>query len=315
MTREESEQQALHEAAGWMARLSEGAPSAAALAGFRAWLEADALHPRAMERVEEQWRLSQHLAPPEPVRRRSQVPVRLAAAFSVAAAVLAVALFLVRPLYGEAHFATAIGEGREVTLADGSQVRLDADSALDVRYQPFLRQVHLSRGAGEFTVAHNRWRPFTVAAGTAEIRVTGTHFLVRLDADSASAYLISGGIELRDSETGARRAELRPGTRATVSAAGLVSVQTSDGSRDKAWLSGKLLFDQTVLSDALDQFRPYGPVPVRLASDDLRGLRISGLYSSNDLRGFLQSVATLYPLRMDAGADGGILIEKLPGKK
>lgn len=315
MTREDSEHQALYEAAGWMARLTEGDPPAEVLAGFRVWLAADPTHAQAMERVERQWRLSKHLARPRPVRGRVSAPVRLAAGLSFAAAVVAAVFMLVRPLYGEAHFATGIGEGREVTLADGSRLRLDADSALDVRYQPFSRQVLLSRGAGEFTVAHNRWRPFTVTAGAAEIRVTGTHFLVRRDGAGASAYLISGGIELRDPASGKRRAELRPGSGATITAAGAVSVQAGDGRRDKAWLSGKLLFDQTALSDALDQFRPYGGVPVRLATEDLRGLRVSGLYSSNDLRGFLQSVATLYPLRLDAGADGGILVEKLPGKK
>jgi transmembrane sensor len=221
----------------------------------------------------------------------------------------------VRPLYGEARFVTGIGEGTQVMLADGSQVRLDADSELDVRYQPFSREARLSHGAGEFTVAHNSWRPFSVVAGAAEIRVTGTHFLVRRQGEGASAYLISGGIELRDPRTGERKAELRPGTGATISAAGVVSTQASDGSRDKAWLSGKLLFDQTALADALDQFRPYGPVAVRLGSDELRSLRISGLYSSNDLDGFLQSVATFYPLRLTASAEGGVLVEKLPGKK
>lgn len=315
MTREETEQQALYEAAGWMARLAEEQPAAPVLASFRAWLEADPVHARAMERVEEQWRLTKHVAPPEPVRRRVRAPFRLAAGLSLAAAVLAVAFMLVRPLYGEAHFTTGIGEGREVTLADGSQVRLDADSALDMRYQPFSRQVVLSRGAGEFTVAHNGWRPFTVVAGAAEIRVTGTHFLVRRDGGGASAYLISGKVELRDPATGKLRAELRPGTGASISPTGTVMVQAGDGSRDRAWLTGKLLFEQTALSDALDQFRPYGPVPVQLSSDDLRSLRISGLYSSGDLRGFLQSVATAYPLRLAPGADGGIVIEKLPGKK
>jgi ferric-dicitrate binding protein FerR (iron transport regulator) len=317
MTREESEQQALYEAAGWMARLAEGPPPATVLAGFRAWLEADPLHVTAMDRVERQWRLSKHMAPADAPRRRRPSILRLRAGIGLAALTAAVmAIFLlVRPLYGEAQFATGVGEVRDVTLADGSRIHLDADSAIDVRYKPLSRIVQLSRGAGDFTVAHNGWRPFTVEAGPAMIRVTGTHFLVRQQSGEVSAYLISGGIELSDSRTGEHKAVLRPGNRATVSASGAVLVQASDGSKDKAWLSGKLLFDQTSLSDALDQFRPYGPVPVRLASDDLRALRISGLYGSADLRGFLQSVATAYPVRLTATGDGGVVVEKLPGKK
>jgi len=314
MIKEEKEQQALYEAAGWMARFAEGQPPAAILAEFRNWLESDLLHARAMEQVEKQWRLAKHMAPPEAPRRRAAIPVRgLGLAF--AAGLAAVAFMLVRPLYGEAHFASGVGEVRDVALTDGSQVHLDADSALDVSYTPFSRGVKLSRGAAEFTVSHNQWRPFTVEAGPAAIRVTGTHFLVRRQGEEVSAYLISGGIELRDPRTGDRKAELRPGNEATISAAGLVQVQANDGLKDKAWLSGKLLFDQTSLSDALDQFRRYGPVRVKLASDGLAGLKISGLYGRNDLPGFLQSLATAYPLKLSAEADGAVVIEKLPGKK
>jgi len=315
MTREESEHQALFEAAGWMARLTESRPSEQTRAAFRDWLAADRLHPCAMARVEEQWRLSAAMAPADPPRRRPALRRgRPIAGMALAAVLAAVALFVVRPLYGEARFSTGVGEVRDITLADGTLVHLDADSALDVDYQPFSRAVRLSRGAAEFSVAHNSVRPFTVAAGPVLLRDTGTQFLVRAEGGAVSAYLISGAIELLDS-AGERKAALRPGTLASVSATGAVLVQATDGLKEKAWLSGKLMFDQTPLGEALDRFRHYGPVAVTVSSDDLSGLKISGLYSSTDLAGFLQSVATAYPLRLTTGSDGGVLVEKLPGKK
>ena len=316
MTREEQEQQALFEAAGWMARLTGGPPSDETLSEFKGWLSAGLLHARAMETVEAQWRLSGRLAAAVPPLAARRLPkARLAGFAAAAAAVLAVAFTLARPLFGEALYATGIGDMRDVALADGSVIHLGADSAMRVRFQPLSRGVELVRGRAEFTVAHNRWRPFTVAAGPAEIRVTGTHFLVQRDGQGASAYLISGSIELRDAKSGRREADLHPGTEASISPAGKVLVQSNDGVKEKAWLSGKLLFDQTALADALDQFRPYGPVAVRLSSEDLRGLKISGLYSSNDLDGFLRSVATVYPLLLTSEADGSVLVERNPGKK
>jgi len=313
MNQGEREHQALFEAAGWMARLTETTPTGQTKAAFRAWLEADPLHARAMERVEDQWRLSQNMARAEPARRPARMLLP-AAGLACAAMLAVVAFFGVRPLYGEASFSTGIGEVRDVTLADGSIVHLDADSVLDVRFQPLSRAVQLSRGAAEFTVIHNSWRPFTVAAGPVLFRDTGTQFVVRAEGGAASAYLISGAIEVLD-QTGQLKAELRPGNAATISVSGAVLVQASDGLKEKAWLSGKLMFDQTGLGDALDRFRPYGPVAVKLSSDDLRGLKISELYSSNDLAGFLRSVATAYPLRLTAQGDGGLLVEKLPGTK
>lgn len=316
MTKEEQEQQALFEAAGWMARLTEGPPSDDTLSDFKVWLSAGLLHARAMETVEAQWRLSGGMAAAVPPSAARKLPkMRLAGLAAAAAAIAAVAFILVRPLFGEALYATGVGDVRDVVLADGSAIHLDADSTLTVHFQPLSRGVELVRGRAEFTVAHNRWRPFTVAAGPAEIRVTGTHFLVRREGEGTSAYLISGSIELRDAKSGERKADLHPGTEASISPAGAIQLQANDGVKEKAWLSGKLLFDQTALADALDQFRPYGPVAVRLSSEDLRGLKISGLYSSNDLDGFLRSVATAYPLRLTSEADGSVLLERTPGKK
>ncbi|MFT2622216.1 FecR domain-containing protein, partial [Escherichia coli] len=43
--------------------------------------------------------------------------------------------------------ATATGERREWTLADGSRIVLDTGSAVDVLFDEALRRVHLSEGA------------------------------------------------------------------------------------------------------------------------------------------------------------------------
>src|SRR5262249_6139101 len=76
-----------------------------------------------------------------------------------------------------------VGERRSITLADGSRVDLDADSALSVAFSDAQRRITLERGRAFFQVAKDPARPFIVAAGAGEIRALGTAFDVKHGAD------------------------------------------------------------------------------------------------------------------------------------
>ena len=71
-----------------------------------------------------------------------------------------------------ADYVSAPGEIRTVTLADQSQVTLDADSAIAVDFSGGERHVQLRRGAGFFSVTHTG-DPFVVDAEKGQARVLG----------------------------------------------------------------------------------------------------------------------------------------------
>ena len=71
-----------------------------------------------------------------------------------------------------ADYVSAPGEIRTVTLADQSQVTLDADSAIAVDFSHGERHIQLRRGAGFFSVTHTG-EPFVVEAEKGEARVLG----------------------------------------------------------------------------------------------------------------------------------------------
>lgn len=107
-----------------------------------------------------------------------------------------------------------------VTLADGSQVQLGAQSALQVRGgQSSAVSLALSRGQVTCDVTHREGRRFSVRAGDVEVRVVGTKFSVKASAGASprvEVAVLRGVVEVES--------QRRPGVVARV-AAGEVWVQ------------------------------------------------------------------------------------------
>src|SRR6202042_1912925 len=89
--------------------------------------------------------------------------------------------------------ATAVGQQRNVTLADGSIVTLNTNTILETDLSRSVRQIYLRKGEAHFQVAHDRSRPFLVHAGDAVVRAVGTEFEVRLREDKHVEVLVNEG--------------------------------------------------------------------------------------------------------------------------
>lgn len=88
---------------------------------------------------------------------------------------------------------------RQVTLADRSQLTLDAGSALAVDFDHGERRVRLLRGAAFFEVTHTG-QPFLVEASGGEVRVLGTQFEVREQGAGAQVTVRSGRVAVTAAE-------------------------------------------------------------------------------------------------------------------
>lgn len=178
---------------------------------------------------------------------------------AAAVAVLAVSAWLLYTWLSqprETPFAQEIrapkGETRDVSLPDGSTIRLNADSRLLISagYGQSGRSLELS-GEAYFEVKKNAVQPFIVRAGQAYVRVLGTAFNLsaREESGKVAVTVTSGTVQFRteiaeglplaegqaaefDTQTGAFR-ELPDGNPAAL-----------------AWLDGKLVFKDTPLSEA-----------------------------------------------------------------
>jgi transmembrane sensor len=195
------------------------------------------------------------------------------------------------------------GHGRQLTqaLADGSQLSLDTDSAVTVRYERGLRQVEITRGQAAFTVAHDPARPFRVTAGSAQVVAVGTQFDVYLQGDVTLVTVIEGRVSVGPSDVGDPSAK---GSIVPVEVSGGQQVRIVHGmlgappagvdtNRVTAWLHRRIAFEHEALSVVAAEFSRYSPQPVVVESPELRTLAVSGVFNVDDTESFVAFLRSL----------------------
>ena len=93
---------------------------------------------------------------------------------------------------------TSVGERKTVTLPDGSEVTLNTDSELIVRYTSDHRRVILERGEVLFDITGESSRPFTVELDTRSSTVLGTRFNIRKLPGYELSVAVFEGTEVAD---------------------------------------------------------------------------------------------------------------------
>jgi transmembrane sensor len=271
------------EGVNWLVRVQSDAATAEDWVALTAWLEASPAHAEAFARAE---RLSADIADnaqeiaaaigrptaeaarmaarPGPSRR--WVPLAgLAAAAGIAAVVAVPGL---QRLYdGPATvYRTGVGEAREIALADGTRIHLDAASTMTVRLGWRERRVALAQAQASFDVAKDPHRPFVIEVGDQRVRVVGTEFNIRHDARNVVVTVRRGVVEVGQPELGnaavARLAageELRHVEGTTTSAKRRVN---ADGAF--AWRAGHLVCDDEPLMQIVADLNRRYPVPIRV---------------------------------------------------
>jgi len=315
----------------WHARDREPEPDPAREAGrrreFEAWLAADPRHRRALDEAERLWAVLER--PAERVIGTRRARSRSANAFDAAGGyrnprqasrriggfrsqwAAAIAACLLVMLAGgtiwrdaidvglRSDYATAVGERLPVTLADGSRITLDTDSAIAVDLNATRRYVRLLRGQAWFDVSHDSVRPFMVETPEGTVRVTGTRFDVRRDDGSTVVSLAEGRVELTSPATaGQQPVALIPGQQSRLTASGPSRPVPFDRTAITAWLRGQFVFYDTPLSQVVATLNRYRRGRIVIVDDDLNRLKVSGVFDTGDPDAALAVIAGTLPVRV-----------------
>jgi len=193
-------------------------------------------------------------------------------------------------------YTTGVGERREVALADGSIIRLNALSAVSVELDESARHIRLDEGQASFTVAHDPSRPFIVEAAGGQTRAVGTVFDIDRRVEGVVVTVIEGLVDVTD-----RGAPLRLAANQQVrydgSGAGLV-VAPVDASLATAWQRGRLVFENRRLDSVVAELGRYGSGLVVIANPELSRLRVSGVFDLDDPASVLDSIAATLPVEI-----------------
>ncbi len=314
----------------WAARLDGSVLSAADRAALDAWLEADPSHRPLLSTfcqfsadLEQQLPLlagiRDELAE-TPTAAKTAQPLpwlrwpTLAGATLMVAAALAVILWQGQPQNQFQNIATPVAHRQEVTLADGTHIELNAQTAIVVELTADSRRVRLAGGEAFFRVSKDAARPFFVETPAGSIRVTGTQFNVRTEAASSlEVTVLEGTVQVRPG--GATVAQsLQAGNKLSrednrVELTTLSSAQLNDS---LAWRQGQIVFDGTPLREALARFARYHGRNLT-ATDAAAQQRVGSRYSLDDLDGFLTDLELVLPVRVTRGLDGAVQVEATTG--
>ena len=159
---------------------------------------------------------------------------------------------------------TPVGGIFNVVLPDGSLVWLNAGSSIHfpTAFTGKSREVSVS-GEAYFEVAKNPLMPFRVTINESiEVEVLGTHFNIMAYANepAVKTTLLEGSIRLKE---GTQQMLLKPGQQATLSSAGVISVENDiNTTHVLAWKYGLFDFDNDNLSAVMRQLTRWYDIDV-----------------------------------------------------
>ncbi|MBD9390625.1 FecR family protein [Agrobacterium sp. AGB01] len=303
------------EAKRWFVVLLQ-APSVSKHKEFEAWLDADPEHFDAYQVVETAWHASEkpgeklaqqqsdelagYLQIIDQNKRDKKTLRRLSGVSVCFAFLLGGVIWLERPGLLEdfsADYVTARAERQRITLADGSVVLLDADSALVENHSSTERRVSLLRGGAFFDVKPSQ-TPFVVEAGNGEVRVLGTGFDVRIVDEGGVVTLEHGKVSVRTNEAAAQTI-LAPGQQVHFSSTGVGAVQNVDLEDALAWRVGRYTFYRARLADVVREVQRYRNGRIVIASSTLGDERVTGSFSLANTDAALSSLQASVGFRMN----------------
>lgn len=193
--------------------------------------------------------------------------------------------------------ATATGQQRLLTLADGSQLHINTKSAVDIRYDDSIRLIRLWHGEILVTTNHQNGdiRPLIVETAAGRIRALGTRFLVRQLNYLTRIHLYEGMTEIQATNS-PQAVLLRAGEQLEFSAAAIGQVMEAELDAI-AWIEGSIVAKNMRLAEFVEELGRYHKGILR-CENTVADIQISGVYPVNDLHYVLNILATNFRIKI-----------------
>lgn len=217
-------------------------------------------------------------------------------------------------------FTTTRGQTSSIYLNDGSNLILNTNGRVHVRFSAEERLLRLEQGELSIQVAHDVSRPLSVVTGQGVVQAVGTAFNVRLhDNQEVEVLVTEGAVRVRESlnardgpigrlpETAMK---VSKGEKVTLNRRKEVAVKLGDADLAVAlgWRQGNLIFRGETLEQALAEVSRYTDIQFEIADDDLRNKQIAGLFKIGDIRGLLSALDKNFQIRSEWVSDHKIVL-------
>ncbi len=205
-------------------------------------------------------------------------------------------ILLVKPSSNEIltqTITTPYGGRTNFTLSDGTEVWLNAGSAITYPTQFADTRKVAIKGEAYFKVVHNS-QPFIVESKYGYVEVMGTEFDVKAYDDEAFVTtLVNGSVVYRSNND--KEVLLAPGYQVTNSSEKLVTrkVETEIFT---SWKDGKLIFREEPLENIVSRLERWYNVDIRLEGDNIRNLKYNGTIELESFSEVLELIKVTTPI-------------------
>lgn len=287
---------AMDQALTWLIELE--AADEARLARFEAWLHAAPEHAHAFDKARAIWhsqtvqQTAEHTVPPPRPSAWRRLRPHWKPLATAAVLVLGLFSFSNLPMRVQADHLTVVGERQRLELADGSNVLLNTNSAFSSKVNGQQRSARLLQGEAFFDVTSKPGLAMEVDAGPVRMSANSTAFSVRYLNGVAQVQVQRGAVDVRATR-GESSLSLAAGDSVRVGPDGFGRLEKLDPLRDLAWVQGRLIFENSPLSEVLAEVRRYYPGWIINTNPQLGRMAVTGNYRLDNPLDVVRSLAQI----------------------
>lgn len=287
------------QAADWAVRLDDEAVDASTEAACARWCAQDPRHAQALDAMRRMWQAVTPDTPlPRAKTRRRPKARHVLGLLVVVPCTVWIAGALLPWRYWLADERTAVGETRRLTLADGSLVTLNSNSAIDIDLQDGKRRVRLRRGEVYVEVAKGA-APFAVIDRDGAAVALGTRYAVRRDEHDTLVTVEESRVRIRPRAARESGVIVSAGEQVRFGKQGVTAPVGDAAPGALAWRQGRMVFQDVPVAEVLREMARYRPGVLLVDDEALAGLRFTGvLPTAQSDQALALLLSALPPLRV-----------------
>jgi ferric-dicitrate binding protein FerR (iron transport regulator) len=195
-------------------------------------------------------------------------------------------------------YKTATNEHQIITLSDGTRIRLNENSEIQIDdfKEVGRRSVSLS-GEAFFEVSHNPDKPFQVRSAQGLITVLGTAFNVKTSSPSRKLLIVAvseGQVSLRQNEenpAGEEKILSKNEIGLFDIESQIITKESADVNNYFTWMHGRVIYNKTPFKDVLKQLNHIYQIENEVTDRDLYDLNLTADFSERSLDNVLETIA------------------------
>lgn len=287
-------------AASWYVQFQSEPPSPAQRQAWQHWVDSNPAHLAAWNQMEQ---LQRHLgAMPRDLTRRALSPAQQRRQ------VLKLLLILAGTGYvgwnvqrhtalGDvwADYSTKIGQRRRIELADGSQIHLNTNTAVDVVFDGQQRLIRLR--SGEILIRTGKLgdtRPFFVETREGRVQALGTRFSVHQLSGTTRVGVLEDSVSIQPADLPGSPRVLNAGEGVDFNSDSLGRIHPYRLS-EAAWINGQLIVLDAPLGDVIRELGRYRSGVLQCDEQAAR-LRVSGTFRLDSTDAVLANLQASLPI-------------------